>query len=225
MAIFRLGAIITEIRGSIGGTTLRTSRGNPVIYNKQSRQSTSAFNSNARKFGLGILFAAWQNLSQQLQQDWSDMATLFAFPDKFGNTRNLTGRQFFTKLNGQLTPFARESNVDTLNNYVPSAVITIGAPEIETQIFPITFDNTVINAIFAVQVYRVTKGAAAEPTKHHKVIFTIQNSDVSAVDIWDSFNSFYPGAQVGDKFGVNCYFANPSGFVSSIQSAAVFATT
>lgn len=104
MAIFKLGAIITGIVGSIGGTTFKRSGGNLVMSRKSFGGSRTKLLQNKQLNPIGLLFKKWSSVSEVLRTDWEAKALLFTFPDKFGVYRNITGRQLFTKLNIQLLP-------------------------------------------------------------------------------------------------------------------------
>lgn len=104
MAIFKLGAIITEIAGSIGGSTFRRTKTNPIIMNKVQRINRSKLRQNAQLNYISQLFKKWSILPDEFKITWYTAAGLFQFPDKFGVLRYLTPRQLFTKLNGQLIP-------------------------------------------------------------------------------------------------------------------------
>ena len=59
MATFKLGAIITDIAGSIGGTTLKRNGSYKVIMNKSSGSAYSPLLQNRALSYLGSIFKAW----------------------------------------------------------------------------------------------------------------------------------------------------------------------
>ena len=101
MATFKLGAIITDIAGSIGGTTLKRNGGTKVIMNKSSGTSYSRSYNNPSLQYLPFIFKSWSRLDDAEKAAWKEQALLYTFPDKFGTLRTLTGRQLFIKLNAQ----------------------------------------------------------------------------------------------------------------------------
>lgn len=101
MATFKLGAIITDIAGSIGGTTLKRNGSYKVIMNKSSGTSYSKSLNNRALGYLPFIFKSWSLLADEEKAAWKEQALLFTFPDKFGTLRNLSGRQLFVKLNAQ----------------------------------------------------------------------------------------------------------------------------
>ena len=101
MATFKLGAIITDIAGSIGGTTLKRNGAYKVIMNKSSGAPYSRSYNNPSLQYLPFIFKSWSRLSDEEKAAWKEQALLFTFPDKFGTLRTLSGRQLFVKLNAQ----------------------------------------------------------------------------------------------------------------------------
>ena len=101
MATFKLGAIITDIAGSIGGTTLKRNGSYKVIMNKSSGTPYSRSLNNPSLQYLPYIFKSWSHLSDAEKAAWKEQALLYTFPDKFGTLRNLSGRQLFVKLNAQ----------------------------------------------------------------------------------------------------------------------------
>ena len=104
MAKFILGAIITNIAGSIGGTTLKRARNGFVMMNKTKGASKNRLLSNPAVTQLASIFRRWSYLSQINIDSWNALAQELWFPDKFGNLKNLTGRELFIKFSGQLLP-------------------------------------------------------------------------------------------------------------------------
>jgi hypothetical protein len=104
MAIFKLGAIVTGIVGSIGGTTFKRGANNLIVTNKSFGGSRNKLLQNRQLNPIANLFKSWGFLSGVLQQTWIDEALNFQFPDKFGVQKFLTGRQLYTKMNIQLLP-------------------------------------------------------------------------------------------------------------------------
>ena len=101
MATFKLGAIITDIAGSIGGTTLKRNGAYKVIMNKSSGTPYSRSLNNPSLQYLPFIFKSWSLLADEEKAAWKEQALLYTFPDKFGTLRTLSGRQLFVKLNAQ----------------------------------------------------------------------------------------------------------------------------
>lgn len=124
MAIFKLGAIITEVAGSIGGTTFRRGFSNLVASNKSFGASKTKLLLNPRLGAIRSVFSAWQFLTQTQRDMWIAAALNYQFPDKFGSQKYLTGYQLFVKLNVQLIPSAvYHPDTTGIQSAVPTLVL------------------------------------------------------------------------------------------------------
>lgn len=125
MAIFKLGAFVTGIVGSVGGTNFKRGANNAIVTNKSFGGSKSNLRLNPWLNQIANIFKQWAQLTATLRDDWKYVATLYTFPDKFGVLRNLTGRQLFSKLSIQLLPVgATVPDADQINNTL--GVLTMG---------------------------------------------------------------------------------------------------
>lgn len=104
MAKFQLGSVITNIAGSVGGTTFRRVPNGFSMFNKTKGTSKSRLLQNPRIPQIAQIFQQWSLLSDSERAGWSATALTVTFPDKFGVPKNLTGRELFSKLNIQLLP-------------------------------------------------------------------------------------------------------------------------
>ena len=124
MAIFKLSAFVTAIVGSVGGTNFKRGAGNMIVSNKSFGGSKSSLLQNKWLNPIATIFKSWAQLTQVVRDDWNLIALDYTFPDKFGVLRNLTGRQFFTKLSIQLLPVgAIVPDADQIDNILSNVTI------------------------------------------------------------------------------------------------------
>jgi hypothetical protein len=218
MANIKLGAIITDIAGSVGGSTFRRTPAGIILYNKQGTQIKSAFAKNSVKNKLGAILSAWNFLSTMEKDFYIDKATLYTFPNKFGTMRNLTGRQFYTKLNAQMLPSA--SNVSTSpwydENYsgsLDSINASFGSEQVE-----FFFNAELTDYILLIQIYPLRNGANPKPSKRSVCTYAQIMGAVTSVNLWSEFVTQYPNANTGTTWGANIIFMTQSGFQTSVTS-------
>lgn len=224
MASFRLGAIITEIQGSIGGTTIRRTPRNPIMYNKQGRQFRSANSVNSQATGLGNIFRSWGGLPQGIRDFWNGIAPLYPQKDKFGNDIILSGRQFYTKLNAQLLPVGQSVDVSVFTNVLSAPLVNEIYLDSTNGNCEILLSEIVLNSYVLVRVYPLRSGSSSNITNTSRFIYKDLNNEVASIDFTNAFNNAYPYANIGDRYGVNVIFMNSSGFRSNVQSFVVVAT-
>lgn len=221
MATFKLGAIITDVAGSIGGTTIRRTTNGHAMYNKQGTQIKSAFAEKSKRLQLSNVFSSWSRLSAKQQSTWRELAVLYPQKDKFGSLKQLTARQFFTKLNAQLVPVNRTVDLDDFDSAIPSAVVSSVTFDVAEEQFIFFLNENIDNVYFMVSVYRVRNKGGVKPHAHFRRTYTSKVTNSSIVDIWASFANQFPLRSVGDNFGVNLQMMTKSGFLSPVQVFSV----
>lgn len=112
MAIIKYGALATEIRGSIGGTTFQTNAYGSTIKNKPKMIIPGSDNQNRTKIGVSLMSKAWASISETGRTNWDTFAANFPQYSKKDPTAQLSGQAAFLKwhlaaylVNGVNTPF------------------------------------------------------------------------------------------------------------------------
>lgn len=218
MANIKLGSIITDIQGSVGGSTFRRTPRGVILYNKQGTQIKSAFAEASRKNQLGNVFSAWQKLSPEEQKYWNVQATLYPQKNKFGSDVYLTGRQFFTKLSAQMLPAQKPVQTSPLDDRLSKSILQNIACIPGNDELTIFFDTTIDDFFVYVSIYPLRKGARVKPHAHFKRTYAEFVSGSEKINIWDAFKIQYPLAVIGDKFGANIQMCSTSGFLTSVQA-------
>lgn len=225
MANIKLGMIITDIQGSVGGSTFRRNPRGVILYNKQGTQIKSAFAPASRKNQLGNIFSAWQNLSQSEQTYWNNQAALYPQKNKFGSDVYLTGRQFFTKLSAQMLPAQEPVQTSPLDDRLSTSILRNIACIPASNELTIAFDTAIVNFFVFVSVYPLRKGARVKPHAHFKRTYAKVVNGSAELNIWNAFIAQYPLAVVGDKFGANIQMCSRSGSLTSVQALEFELTT
>lgn len=193
MAIFKLGVIITDIAGSIGGTVFKRGQTAGVLYNKGKAASKNILYQNAQLNPIASIFKKWGLLSPALQSDWNAAALLFLFPDKFGTMRNLKGRQLFTKLNIQLLPVGLYNDDPAgITSVVNSMTISNGIIDVANQL--VNFDTYVaagtVNYLVSAEI---TQNFLRSPTfTRRKVLYYDSTSGTSSTEFGFQFFNEFP---------------------------------
>ena len=99
MAIIQLGSLVSSIRGTIGGVTFSNSNAGIIAKSKCiGRKSTTTKGLTARK-NLNNFVKGWQALSLVNQSLWDDYAALYTKDNIFGETRTLSGFNWYCSIN------------------------------------------------------------------------------------------------------------------------------
>lgn len=217
MATIKLSAIVTEIAGSVGGTTFRRFANGTIMQNKVSGASKNRLLNNPALPGLTTIINQWSVLAQATRDLWIAQALLFQFPDKFGILKNLSGRQLYIKLNSQakfsgFTP----PDVNTLSSLVE--VTTIKVLTLETVPFAeIELFDPIDNVNISIRAEQIPNASVGFSFKKREIIFNqIINLTIN-VDFTTAFFNKFPLVQIGDIFNLYIVFTNSSGFRSQMS--------
>lgn len=216
MAVIKLGSIVTDIAGSIGGTTFRRTSTGHAVYNKQGKQVKSAFAKASRKNELGNIFSSWYNLTENEREQWAKNASVYPLKDKFGNTKYLTGRQLYTKLNAQLLPANVSSDVNSFDTFVELAPTSIGLFDISASELTLNIEGKFDSQIIYISMYQLRRRGRVKPHAHFKRTAVKNTASKTYVDIWNEFQKQFPLAENGQTFGFNIQFVNASGVMTSV---------
>lgn len=219
MATFKLGGIITDIAGSIGGTTLKRNGSYKVIMNKSSGTPYSRAYNNQSLHYLPFIFKSWSLLDDAEKAAWKEQALLFTFPDKFGTLRNLSARQLFVKLNAQRwlgTPSFVD--VSTISSFTENFTLEYAVYE------PLApFLNIAIRGNYSgIQKYYVSLEISLQPLRApsfitRKVIGVYELTEGAGVNILEDVLKAYPFFNKNYNARVYICAVNNSGFKSVMQ--------
>lgn len=156
MAVAKLGAIITDISGSIGGTTFRRSATGQVIYNKPKGTGLGRTKGSLTMSANVKTILGWNQISQAERDAWAQLAADHPVVDKFGDLKNLTGRQYY------------------IRNTSACQVAGYAAPEPDGLAAPFPFGVEVLNTVGEVSNNVITN-------LRYTVKFATENNDMRFV--------------------------------------------
>lgn len=103
MALVRAGGGVSEISGSIGGTTFARNRGGAYARNRTTPLNPKSAAQTIVRAGFASLATRWATVLTGSQRDaWSEWAANVPVPNRLGEDRFLTGLQTYIKSNALL---------------------------------------------------------------------------------------------------------------------------
>ena len=138
MARAKMGAIVTEINGKLGGHTFRNVKGKTIISTKSEGQAKSKAALNNRLPQLRALISGWASFTTSERLAWSLAAQNFKFAGHYGEQKFLSGRELYIKLQGNQIVVSGASlnpgNLDSQINFGSVASLFVGTfgPELIT---------------------------------------------------------------------------------------------
>lgn len=220
MAVAKLGMIITDIAGSIGGTTLKRQSGNIAVYNKSRGPNKSILYQNKGLGRMNNARAVWRNYDNTQKEGWDSKASDFTFPDKFGVPRNITGYQLFTKSSNALDIISESViNSSAYNQNISNFTINDFEMDYETHLVKVTITSTVM-AQYYLYSFDVNCKEGSKPIFNNREILSYNYFAFYGEMFLDTaFWSKFPWVQIGQNVRVYVTPMNVAGYKGVTQYA------
>lgn len=99
MAKIKLGAIVVDARGKLGGHVFSKNRGGAYMRTKVTPTNPqTTFQSSIRQI-FATLSQAWSNLTAAQRESWNNAVARYQNTDVFGDLKTLSGKALYQKLN------------------------------------------------------------------------------------------------------------------------------
>jgi hypothetical protein len=221
MATIKLGMLVTDIAGSIGGTTFRRMKNGHQMYNKPIGAARGRLLNNPALIVLNAIASAWSGLSTGDKDEWIAAALLFLFLDKFGDPVNITGYQFYiknTNFNNAIGGAALDP--PTFSDTVLTTGIFAGTLD-DHDFASMEIDSTLLNTFILIQMYKVPNLNVTPAYLDYKVIAFKDMTASDTIVFTDEFIAQFPEHQVDEFYNIVVTFQNLDGFRSSPISEIV----
>lgn len=216
MATIKLGAIISDIAGSVGGTTFRRGTSSIAMYNKPKRQFRSSLNPNSVKNKLGNIMSVWSREPKEVRADWEAQSQLFPFKDKFGNDKFLTGRQLYIKLRSQKMIIGDSAvNPNTLNGSISAVSISSTYSSLSSEQVYINYTEEIQEPYTCFKFIRRKNSACNYINKKVKIDKVVDIAGDSSTNIYVYLVEKFGTINAGETFTIVVFNLNDSGFVSA----------
>jgi hypothetical protein len=129
MARVQYGAIITDLKGNIGGQTFQNGNVSKVLRNKGYRAGTSSVRRQAANTNITSQASRWKSLTDGERDTWEAAVESWPFTDKYGNAYFGTGYQVFIAYNSALVQLGLSVNTApgvVTASYDLGGVLTVG---------------------------------------------------------------------------------------------------
>ena len=224
MALFLLGALVTEIVGSIGGTTFKRQKSSRVMMKKSNGASRAQVLQNPRLVQNSYIFKKWRNLSGADRAAWNSIAASNKVVNKFGNSVTISGVAFQRKSDLQVNflgfvpnPLAWTSDINTIS--------FLSVPEIDwtNSTFEVAFNLPEGNTFIALAL-EYSLGFLGETSYNFRqVYYSAEFENGVTVDMFDEMFSTYGINDSAYTLRLYAYAFNSSGVVGTTIAEKVFA--
>lgn len=102
MAKFTVGAIVSEIRGTVAATTYSKNKGGAILRNRVTPINRRSNGQTKARQILAAISAGWRGITASQIAAWNAAAPSFPQTDNLGQTIFLSGSQLYQRLNNNL---------------------------------------------------------------------------------------------------------------------------
>ncbi len=141
MAKVQYGALITEIKGSIGGSVFQGGNVGNVLRNKGYTPGISSLQRQAATSALSTQASAWKSLTDVQRGQWAAIVASWPFTDKFGNAYQGSAFQVFVAYNSVLISLQQPTVLVPGAPVVPTDPGVVVVDFDSSPTFNITWDN------------------------------------------------------------------------------------
>lgn len=144
MATIKLGALVSDIRGSIGGTVYSRNGGGPYAKARIKGTNPNSAGQQLVRSIVSAFYAAWAALAAGVRTDWQTYASNVTLINRLGDAINVSGYNMYCRTKAlcdrlSLAMPAAAPTVMTLAEQDPTIAIT---PDASDDNISVAFDNT-----------------------------------------------------------------------------------
>ena len=99
MAIIKFGLAVSDIRGSVAGTTFSSGTYGAYARRKAVPTNTNTINQGNKRAAFATLSSSWRGLTYEQRQTWITQAPNYTRVNAFGDNVPLTGQSLFMRAN------------------------------------------------------------------------------------------------------------------------------
>jgi hypothetical protein len=152
MALLKFGSIITDSRGSLGGTTIKWGPYGHTAGNKGQSAKKSTRKQSTIRATFALLSKRWWSTLDASQRDgWRALAAATPLPNRWGDTFPLTGLAFYLRVNQRLlqvgTGILDDAPANQTVTALTAATLSVTAPSTASLTFtpsPVPADHALV---------------------------------------------------------------------------------
>jgi len=206
MARAKFGAIVTDVRGKLGGHVFQGNGFTTSVRTGYSGKGGFAFRNTLFAEMNSTINEDYSNLSNQAKADWDLLASKHPISDNFGDYIYLTGQNLYRRNYTAFYSSGQTGTIDpnTANGVLPSSELQFVLLKFAIQEIEVQFQNDRFSDAIIVYGRPVSRFGLAIQTPKLPFIYGEQDETPDPNLLWDAFFAQYPDFQQGDacQFGV-----------------------
>ena len=204
MATVKYGAIITDMKGKIGGTTFQGGPAGPVAKSTpETRSGSKLTKADAGRIVnqpslIATLAGGWRNLTDEQRLTWRTGAPNFPFKNRYGDSYTASGYQVYMSLNSQLKApgitFLEECPTPITVEPLPSIAFSMTAADDMDLTVGAAVPNGYRMGIWATRPFSFGNGPKASDYKLIRYQVNGDGTTNNLIDDWEHIYGSFPAS-------------------------------
>jgi hypothetical protein len=193
MAIIQLGELVSNIKGSIAGTTYQKNGAGLIMRRRSNPARTSTTAQQTVHQTHQRRLSEWQNLSLSDRISWNQFAALYPKQNKFGVSKKITGQNFFESVNTTLEMIGQPLITVPPAHYLPEAVspFTVLLVGNTLRLFFSVDQDLTLNSLL-LWATPITTRTTLSVNQQRKLIGVVSGSVISNLNLDSYYQSVFP---------------------------------
>lgn len=215
----KFGALVTDGRGKLGGHVASKNRSGSYLRTKVTPSNPQTSFQSAIRSLLGTFSAMWSSLTSAQRLSFDGAVASWSSTDIFGDIKNPTGKNLFTRLNINLGNVGRSpiltapEKVEIAYNPATSVVISTADSEIALTDFTGTAGDMLLISATAPQ----TAGTSFFKNKYRNIYFN-DAATYANEDIFSAYEDRFGSIAIGMNISFQLKIVAPNGQTTVAQS-------
>ena len=211
--LIKFGSIVTRGSGKLGGHVYSTNRGGAYVRTNQTPSNPQTPFQQSGRAVFTQLTQGWSALTEAERTSWNQATSSFPVTDRFGDSRELSGKGLYISLNKELVLVGKAIlNVAPSPGpiLVPSDIVVINSP-INSQI-DIRVPSLPGNTELVISASGVVSAGTSFVKNRMRVLFPEFIPNLQDLDEnWTAYVNRFGTPAEGDKIFWSAYTVNSSG--------------
>lgn len=193
MARVTYGSSITELTGSVAGTTFQRNFSGTIARSKPNKIINPSNLLGSKQLGLSYLITSWNKLSSDQKSGWNDLAAAHSHTNPWGIVKKISGFQWFMSNNLNLSAI-NSGRIGTAPAYLLPPAPPSYATLFQSTSLSLVFTESYDPSPYSLIVYATPPIRTSSP-KSRIAVFIIDTNGIPVVTTLDITSQYY------NKFG------------------------
>jgi len=200
MAIIKMGAVVTDIRNSLGGHVFSRGRSGAIMRTKVTPLNPQTTFQQASRAKLAAISTQWRGLTEARRIAWNNAVENFLGTNVFGDSVRPTGKNLFTGLNinllnvGEVVIPDPPLPVESVSPTISAFVATAGVPALSYDFVNVSAGQTIL-----VSCTTSLSPGVFFVSSEFRVVTTTDQAVAGTIDILAAYNARFGALVAGTK--------------------------